>query len=92
MEILEVVEGLLERIDTDKNLRSLGVSISGFVKSKSRPIKIGEDYDFTKKSKIADLKMQIREKYGYGIIEEIIDCEKEKSENGKVVRKTYLKI
>lgn len=45
-----------------------------------------------KKIKIAKLKMDIREKFGYRVIEEVIDSEKEKDDRGKVVRRVYLRI
>ena len=45
-----------------------------------------------KKAKVAKLKAEIRNKFGYKVIEEVIDCEKEKDKYGKVVRRTYLRI
>ena len=45
-----------------------------------------------KKAKLANLKAEIRNKFGYKVIEEVIDCEKEKDKYGKVVRRTYLRI
>mgnify|MGYP000891280525 CR=1 FL=1 len=53
---------------------------------------IQEDYDMEKKAKVAKLKAEIRNKFGYKVIEEVIDCEKEKDKYGKVVRRTYLRI
>ena len=49
-------------------------------------------YDMDKKVKLAKLKAEIRNKFGYKVIEETIDCEKEKGKDGKVVRRTYLRI
>ena len=45
-----------------------------------------------KKVKLAKLKAEIRNKFGYKVIEETIDGEKEKDRHGKVVRRTYLRI
>ncbi len=92
MEVLEVVMELWERVDPNKDIRGVGVSLGGFVKTKTKQIALGEDYDLTKKMKIAQLKMDIREKFGYRVIEEVIDSEKEKDDRGKVVRRVYLRI
>lgn len=45
-----------------------------------------------KKKALADLKTSIRNRFGYKVIEEVIDGEKEKGKDGKVVRRTYLRI
>ena len=61
-------------------------------KSKVKQIALGEDYNMDKKIKLAKLKAEIRNKFGYKVIEETIDCEKEKGKDGKVVRRTYLRM
>ena len=83
---------LWERCDKDKESRAIGVSLGEFKKTKVRQIALGEDYDMEKKKALADLKASIRNKFGYKVIEEVIDCEKEKDKCGKVVRRTYLRI
>ena len=45
-----------------------------------------------KKKKLANLKAEIRGKFGYKVIEEVIDSEKEQDKYGKVIRRTYLRI
>ena len=92
MEVLEIIMELWERCDKDREIRAIGVSLGEFKKTKVRQIALGEDYDMEKKIKLAKLKTEIRNKFGYKVIEETIDCEKEKGKDGKVVRRTYLRI
>ena len=92
MEVLEIIMELWERCDKDREIRAIGVSLGEFKKTKVRQIALGEDYDMEKKVRLAKLKAEIRNKFGYKVIEETIDCEKEKGKDGKVVRRTYLRI
>ena len=80
------------RCGKNEDIRAIGVSLGEFRKSKVKQIALGEDYDMEKKAKVAKLKAEIRNKFGYKVIEEVIDCEKEKDKYGKVVRRTYLRI
>lgn len=91
-EILAVIEELWERVDKTKDIRAVGVSLGNFTKQKTRQIALGEDYDINKKAKLQELKANIRDKFGYKVIEETIDSDKEKGKNGKVIRGTYLRI
>ncbi len=92
MEVLEIIMELWERCDKDREIRAIGVSLGEFKKTKVRQIALGEDYDMEKKVRLAKLKAEIRNKFGYKVIEETIDCQKEKGKDGKIVRRTYLRI
>jgi len=91
-EVLEIIMELWARCDRNDDIRALGVSLGEFRKSKVKQIALGEDYDMEKKKKLANLKAEIRGKFGYKVIEEVIDSEKERDKYGKVVRRTYLRI
>ncbi len=91
-EVLEIIMELWGRCEKNEDIRAIGVSLGEFRKSKVKQIALGEDYDMEKKAKVAKLKAEIRNKFGYKVIEEVIDCEKEKDKYGKVVRRTYLRI
>lgn len=91
-EVLEIIMELWARCDRNDDIRALGVSLGEFRKSKVKQIALGEDYDMEKKQKLANLKAEIRGKFGYKVIEEVIDSEKERDKYGKVVRRTYLRI
>lgn len=91
-EVLEIIMELWERCHENEDIRAIGVSLGEFRKSKVKQIALGEDYDMEKKAKIAKLKAEIRGKFGYKVIEEPIDAEKEKDKNGKIIRRTYLRI
>ncbi len=82
MEVLEIIIELWERCDKEREIR----------KNKVKQIALGEDYDMDKKVKLDKLKAEIRNKFGYKVIEEVIDSEKEKGKDGKIVRRTYLRI
>ena len=80
------------RCEKNEDIRAIGVSLGEFRKSKVKQIALGEDYDMEKKTKVANLKEEIRSRFGYKVIEEVIDSEKEKDKYGRVVRRTYLRI
>lgn len=91
-EVLEIIMELWGRCNDNEEIRAIGVSLGEFRKSKVKQIALGEDYDMEKRAKIAKLKAEIRGRFGYKVIEEPIDAEKEKDKNGKIIRRTYLRI
>ena len=73
MEVLAIIMELWERCDKDREIRAIGVSLGELKKNKVEQIALGEDYDIEKKIKLAKLKAEIRNKFGYKVIEETID-------------------
>ena len=87
MEVLEIIMELWERCDKDREIRAIGVSLGEFKKTKVKQIALGENYDMDKKINLAKLKAEIRNKFGYKVIEETIDCEKEKGKEKECLRR-----
>ena len=60
MEVLEIIMELWGRCEKNEDIRAIGVSLGEFRKSKVKQIALGEDYDMEKKTKVANLKEEIR--------------------------------
>ncbi len=88
MEVLEIIMELWGRCEKNEDIRDIGVSLGEFRKSKVKQIALGEDYDMEKKKTLANLKAEIRNKFGYKVIEvllqKIINYKKINSYSNKV--------
>ena len=72
MRVFDLFGGETPRCEKNEDIRAIGVSLGEFRKSKVKQIALGEDYDMEKKAKVAKLKAEIRNKFGYKVIEEPI--------------------
>ncbi len=75
-----------------QDVRGIGISVGGLIKQRYTQLKIGELDKDRKLRVVEDLTFMLREQYGYGIVYDGVEGEKEKDEGGKVMRGLYLRI
>ncbi len=91
-EIYEIALELLTLVKLTQDVRGIGISVGGLIKQRYTQLKIGELDKDRKLRVVEDLTFMLREQYGYGIVYDGVEGEKEKDEGGKVMRGLYLRI
>lgn len=91
-EIYEVALELLGLVRLTQDVRGIGISVGGLVKHRYTQLKLGEVDRDRKLQVVEDLAFMLRERYGYGIVYDGVEGEKEKDEGGRIMRGLYLRI
>lgn len=90
MEIYKVVLQILDKYSINQAVRGVGVSVGGFIDKTYNQLSFDHTFNSDRRKIIGKLSKGLREKFGDEIIKESIDYEKEKDNNGKIIRDMYI--